>query len=339
MSLISVNNLTKQFQRPIRQEGFTGAVKDLFHRQYEYKTAVNDISFQINQGEIVGYLGPNGAGKSTTIKMMVGILVPTAGSVTVNELIPYKNRKIHAKNIGVVFGQRTQLWWDIPVTESLLLMKYMYKIPNDQYRKNIELFSDILDLHEFKNTAVRQLSLGQRMRADLCAALLHDPKILFLDEPTIGLDVVVKEKIREFIKEINKVRQTTVVLTTHDMDDVEKLCSRVIVIDHGQIMYDGNISHLKDKYGSDEIITIEPEHNHDLISLRDKLLSLNVMDTKIKDLKLQITYNKGDINSMQILSKIMSESSIIDFTIQPCEIDEVIRRMYTENSLKGKLKI
>ncbi|MBP1996112.1 ABC transporter ATP-binding protein [Paenibacillus eucommiae] len=328
MSIISVKNLNKQFQRPIRKEGFGGAIKDLFNRQYETITAVNNISFDIQEGEIVGYIGPNGAGKSTTIKMMVGILIPTAGAVTVNGIIPHENRKQYTKNIGVVFGQRTQLWWDIPVSESLLLMKYMYKIPDDQYRRNLEHFSDILGLNEFKHTAVRQLSLGQRMRADLCAALMHNPQILFLDEPTIGLDVVVKENIRTFIKEINRSRQTTVILTTHDMADIEKLCSRVIVIDRGQIMYDGNIPQLKMQYGSDERMIIELEVKRDASKVKEKLEASHIGYVELEGTHLKITYNKSEINSTQILRAIMNEANIVDFIVQPCEIDEVIRRMY-----------
>lgn len=334
MPLISVKNLNKQFKRPLRKEGFKGAIEDLFNRQYETITAVNNISFEIKHGEIVGYIGPNGAGKSTTIKMMVGILRPTAGVVTVDGIKPHQNRKQYTRDIGVVFGQRTQLWWDIPVTESLLLMKYIYKISDYQYKLNLELFSEILGLNEFKNIAVRQLSLGQRMRADLCAALMHNPKILFLDEPTIGLDVVVKETIRTFIKEINRARQTTIILTTHDMADIEKLCSRVIVIDRGQIMYDGSIPHLKNKYGSDEMMTIEFEEFNEGMDIITQLNSLHVDKIVMEGNQLKLTYNKSDINSTQILEFIMNHAKIIDFMVQSCEIDEVIRRMYTHSVLK-----
>lgn len=330
MTMISVDSLNKSFKRPIRSEGISGAIKDLFNRQYETVTAVNNISFEINSGEIVGFIGPNGAGKSTTIKMMVGILTPTNGIVRVDGIIPHKNRKQYTKNIGVVFGQKTQLWWDIPVTESLLLMKYMYKIPDDQYKKNLEIFSDILDLNEFKNTAVRQLSLGQRMRADLCAALLHNPNILFLDEPTIGLDVVVKEKIRMFIREINNIRKTTIILTTHDMADIEKLCSRVIVIDRGNIMYDGDIPKLKNEYGSDETMSIEFDEHPEIDKVKEKVQLLNIDHISYNEKQLVITYNKSKTNSTQILESVMSHAKIIDFLIQPCEIDEVIRRLYMQ---------
>lgn len=334
MQLIRVKGLVKTFKKPIRSEGFTGAIKDLFHRKYEQVTAVNNISFDINRGEVVGYIGPNGAGKSTTIKMMVGILTPTSGEVTVDGIIPYKNRKQYMKNIGVVFGQRTQLWWDIPVTESLLLMKYMYKIPDAQYRRNLELFHEILDLDSFKNTAVRQLSLGQRMRADLCAALLHNPQILFLDEPTIGLDVVVKDQIREFIQEINKEHKITVILTTHDMDDIEKLCSRVIVIDHGQKMYDGNIAQLKNEFGSDEVMTLQFEEGSNMDRIQMQLSAKNVRQVVMDGKKLKIVYDKKEITSTSIIEFVMKQAKLVDFMIQPCDIDEVIKRLYNHNPYK-----
>ena len=246
MAIIEVKELSKVFKIKKREPGFVGALKGLFSNVYEEKKAVDNISFNIDEGEIVGYIGPNGAGKSTTIKILVGILTPTFGQVEVKGIIPYNNRQENARNIGVVFGQRTQLWWDIPVSETLDLLRHMYKVPLDVYKKNLELFTDILGIDKFIHTPVRQLSLGQRMRADICAALLHNPPIVYLDEPTIGLDVVVKENIRTFIKEINRQRKTTVLLTTHDVSDIEKLCSRVMVIDKGQIMYDGSLELLKE---------------------------------------------------------------------------------------------
>jgi ABC-2 type transport system ATP-binding protein len=252
MAIIEVKDLEKVFKLQKRQEGFSGILKGLFNPQYEEKPAVNKVSFEIPRGEIVGYIGPNGAGKSTTIKMLVGILVPTSGEVLVNGIVPYKNRINNSKNIGVVFGQRTQLWWDIPVTDSLNIMKYLYKIPEDRFKQNLRFLIEILDMGSFINTPVRQLSLGQRMRADLCAALLHNPPILFLDEPTIGLDVVIKERIRKFINEINQQYKTTVILTTHDISDIEKLCSRVIVINKGKNVFDGKLEELRNSYGYEE---------------------------------------------------------------------------------------
>lgn len=322
--MIKLMNITKEYKRPLRKPGFTGVFNDLFNRKYEVIKAVDDITFEIRQGEIVGYIGPNGAGKSTTIKMMTGILVPTRGFIEVNGKIPYKNRREYSKKIGVVFGQRTQLWWDIPVLESFKLIKDMYSIPEETYSRNIQLFSDVLDIHEFEKVAVRQLSLGQRMRADICAALLHDPDILFLDEPTIGLDVVVKEKIRKFIKEINASRNTTVILTTHDMDDIESLCSRVIVIDQGKKMYDGEIEKMKKMFATRDIISIEIDTGARIPKLDD----LNLIDFTYNQGKISISYNKNEITSSQILSRIMAQSQVIDFEVHSSPIDEVVRQMY-----------
>jgi len=327
MPLIKVENLVKDFKRQKRKEGFWGAVQGLVHREYEIKTAVDHINFEVDKGEIVGYIGPNGAGKSTTIKMLVGILVPSSGHIKVNGLEPYKNRIENAKRIGVVFGQRTQLWWDTPVSESFNLMKYMFKIPEDTYRANLKLFSEILGLDEFINVAVRQLSLGQRMRADLCAALLHNPEILYLDEPTIGLDVVVKENIREFIKEINQRTQTTVILTTHDMSDIEKLCSRVMVIDQGRIMYDGALDNLKNIYGTEEVLTVEVEG---FIKEMNGLKNLGVSDVNIEGNKAIVKYDKKSINSTRLIGWLMERYTLKDFLVKETEIEEVIRKMYKD---------
>lgn len=327
MSLIRVDHLTKEFKRQTRTEGIGGAIKDLFNRKYTTKTAVDRISFEIEKGEVVGYIGPNGAGKSTTIKMLSGILVPSGGIVEVAGVVPHKNRKEYTRNIGVVFGQRTQLWWDIPVSESFRLMKYMYKISDEQYKTNMELFSDILDIQSFINTPVRQLSLGQRMRADLCAALLHNPDILYLDEPTIGLDVVVKESIREFIKQINKERRTTVILTTHDMSDIEKLCSRVIVIDQGKIMYDGGLNHLKRIYGSGETMVVE---SSDAIVPMNELYQLGIEECEVEGSTITIKYDKTAVNSTLILKWLMARITITDFVVHPAEIEQIIRKMYND---------
>ena len=225
--------------------------------EYEIVTAVNDISFQVGEGEIIGYIGPNGAGKSTTIKMLAGILVPTAGSMRVLGCVPHQQRTEHTRHIGVVFGQRTHLWWDVPVIDSLRLLRDIYKVPEAQYQRNLALFSDLLGLNEFQNVPVRQLSLGQRVRADIAAALLHDPAILFLDEPTIGVDVVSKDRLRTFIKEINAARKVTVLLTTHDMNEIEKMCRRVIIIDHGRLIYDGSIEAIRAQYGSQRVLAVD----------------------------------------------------------------------------------
>ncbi|OMF24523.1 sugar ABC transporter ATP-binding protein [Paenibacillus sp. FSL H8-0548] len=325
MPLIQVENLRKEFKRQKRKDGFWPLMKSLVYREYEQKVAVEDISFTIDQGEIVGYIGPNGAGKSTTIKMMVGILVPTSGDVHVKGLVPFENRIENARRIGAVFGQKSQLWWDTPVIESLRLTKYMYDIPEDRYLQNMALFGDILGLDEFKNVAVRSLSLGQRMRADLCAALLHDPEIVYLDEPTIGLDVVVKERIREFIREINRERGTTVILTTHDMSDIEKLCSRVMVVDHGRLMYDGNLNTLKNDYGNMETMELDTEED---FVMDDALLRMGISFSRTEDARSQLVYDKKNINSSVVIKWIMDRYSVRDFKVKETEIEEIIRNLY-----------
>jgi ABC-2 type transport system ATP-binding protein len=248
---IRVEALTKVFRVARHHRGALGALRNLFEREYREVRAVDGISFAVSAGEMLGCLGPNGAGKSTTIKMLTGILTPTAGQVEVLGLSPQRRRKEVAARIGVVFGQRTQLWWDLPLIESLDLLRYIYRVPAARYRRNLDTFRALLDLDAFLNTPVRQLSLGQRMRGDLAAALLHDPDVLYLDEPTIGLDVVGKHRIRDFLRTINRERGVTVVLTTHDMADVEQLCSRLLIIDHGQLLYDGGLRHIVDLLGTE----------------------------------------------------------------------------------------
>lgn len=327
MSIIEVKNISKEFKIQKREEGIKGQIKSLFCRKYEIKKAVNDISFKINEGEIVGYIGPNGAGKSTTIKMLVGILQPTDGEVLINGISPYDNRKENAKNMGVVFGQRTQLWWDIPLKDSIALMKYMYNVPEEEFNKNYEFYSEVLELNEFINTPVRQLSLGQRMRAEICVALLHNPKLLYLDEPTIGLDVVVKDKIRNAIKKINKEKKVTVILTTHDMSDIEKLCDRVMVVDTGRVIYDGELKELASKYGSEEKMSINVGQSKELS--RGKLLELGVELINYNNGIYNIKYDSNSINSAQIIKWFVKNGyDITNFTIEEMGIEEVIRKVY-----------
>ncbi|SHI22289.1 ABC transporter ATP-binding protein [Desulfosporosinus lacus] len=322
MSLIEVNHLSKEFQIAKRQEGIYGALRSLFHREYTTKLAVQDISFAVSKGEIVGYIGPNGAGKSTTIKMLTGILVPTSGDILVNGLIPFKERQKNARQIGVVFGQRTQLWWDLPTIESFELLRQVFQIPNEQYRKNMARFSDILGLEEFLQTPVRQLSLGQRMRADIAASLLHDPAILFLDEPTIGLDVVAKERMRSFIREINQERGVTVILTTHDMSDIEKLCQRMILIDHGRVMYDGELAKIKDRFGKERVLIIDLEEDTNGFSVN----GAEVIKQEGKRKWLQ--FNRDVMSASQLISQISELYEIKDLSIQDPEIEVMIRNIY-----------
>lgn len=254
--MIHVEHLTKQFVAARRYPGFMGAVKSLFTSEKEITQAVDDVSFHIKKGEIVGYIGSNGAGKSTTIKMMTGILVPTSGTVFVGGIEPYKRREENARQIGVVFGQRTQLWWDLPLTETFSVLKEIYQVPDDVFRKRMDFIYGVLGIGEFEKQSVRTLSLGQRMRADLGAALVHNPKVLYLDEPTIGLDVVVKDKIRDAIKEMNQSFDTTVILTTHDLVDIEELCRHIIIIDEGKKIYDGSLAGLKMEYQETDLTAI-----------------------------------------------------------------------------------
>ena len=254
--MIEVNELTKVFRKPIRGEGLSGMVKTLFSRQYEEIRAVDGISFTVPDGEIVGYIGPNGAGKSTTIKMMCGILTPSSGSVLIDGVEPYRRRRQVAQHIGVVFGQKTQLWWDIPLIESFKVLKEIYQVSDAEYTERMGFLGEVLDSTRFLSQPVRTLSLGERMRSDLAAAMLHNPRILFLDEPTIGLDVLVKEKIRLAIHELNKSYGTTVVLTTHDMTDIEDLCSRIILLEKGAILYDGPLGSLKNRFGNLKTLTL-----------------------------------------------------------------------------------
>jgi ABC-2 type transport system ATP-binding protein len=322
MSIIEVNRLSKEFQIAKRQEGIKGALQSLFHREYTTKLAVQDISFAVNAGEIVGYIGPNGAGKSTTIKMLTGILVPTSGDIRVNGLIPYKERQKNARQIGVVFGQRTQLWWDLPTIESFELLRQVFQIPKEQYRRNMARFSEILGLEEFLQTPVRQLSLGQRMRADIAASLLHDPVILFLDEPTIGLDVVAKERMRSFIREINREREVTVILTTHDMSDIEKLCQRMILIDHGQVMYDGELAKIKERFGKQRVLILDLEEESVAFSIKGAKVIQQAGNRK------WLQFNRDEMSAAQLISRISENYEIKDLSIQDPEIEVMIRHIY-----------
>lgn len=326
--MIEVKNLTKEFKVNKKYPGFKGAIKSFFSREYTIKKAVDDVSFTINDGEIVGYIGANGAGKSTTIKMMTGILTPTSGEVLVNGVIPYKDRKKNAYNIGVIFGQRTQLWWDLPLSESFTLLKEIYEVDDKSYEDRMKFLCDVLDLNEFMLSPVRTLSLGQRMRADIAAALINNPKIIYLDEPTIGLDVVVKEKVRQAIKEIKKQYGTTVILTTHDLSDIEELCDRIIIIDKGKKIYDGGIKEIKDKYGYMTTAEISVKENKQ-ININDNFkLEEDNLNYKFEEGKLIITFNKNKVSSTEIIQYIMSNMNVVDFKINETSIEDIIKKIY-----------
>lgn len=335
--MIKVENVSKEFVSPKKYPGLKGAIKGLFSNEKVSKIAVDDISFDIEKGEIVGYIGSNGAGKSTTIKMMTGILTPTKGSCMVNGINPCEKRKENAQNIGVVFGQRTQLWWDLPLSESFSILKEIYDIPDENYKSQMEFLNDVLGLPEFFDKPVRTLSLGQRMRADLGAALLHNPKVLYLDEPTIGLDLVVKDNIRKAIKEINAKYQTTVILTTHDIGDIEELCSRIIIIDEGKKIYDGTLEHLKDTYGSKRKVVMEVK---DVAAVEKldlaKTLSLEA-DAQTMALAAEldvnkkiytVTFDKHRIQAPQVLSAVMEVTEVTDIKLQETELAEIVKEIY-----------
>lgn len=325
MSLIRVEDLRKEFKVAVRREGPLAALRTLFSREYTTKRAVDGISFQIEPGEVVGYVGPNGAGKSTTIKVLTGILVPTAGRVEVQGLVPYERRIENARRIGVVFGQRTQLWWDLPTIESFELLRHIYRVPADRYRANMARFTDLLGLDEFVHTPVRQLSLGQRMRADLAAALLHDPGIVYLDEPTIGLDVVAKERIRGFIAELNRERGTTVILTTHDMSDVEKLCRRMILIDQGQVVYDGPLGQIKTRFGRHRVLVVDLEGAPD-----GPIEVAGAECIRYQDGRKWLRFDRTEISAAQLITRVSDHYGIVDLTLEEPEIEGIIRRIYEE---------
>lgn len=329
--MIKVDNLTKEFKINKKYPGFKGAIKSFFSNEYTKKIAVNNISFEIKKGEIVGYIGANGAGKSTTIKMMTGILTPTYGTVSVDNLIPYQQREDNAKNIGVVFGQKTQLWWDLPISETFTLLKDIYNVNDNDFEKRMSFLNEVLDLEPFYLSPVRTLSLGQRMRADLAAALIHNPKVLYLDEPTIGLDVVVKEKVRKAIKLINDEFNTTIILTTHDLIDIEELCSRIIIIDNGCKIYDGKIDDIKSLYGYLTTIEIQfkEEVNLDELYFTNEIIP-NDDDFKIEVIenKFIITFNKNKITTSEIMSKVMKDFTVLDFSIKDTSIEDIIKKIY-----------
>lgn len=322
--IIRAERLTKQFKSLRRKDGVAGALANLFSRDYELKDAVKDVSFELDAGELVGYIGPNGAGKSTTIKMLTGILVPTSGNCTVDGVVPWLDRKGNARQIGVVFGQRTQLYWDLPLIESFRLLRAIYGIPHDRFEQNLKAFTDMLELDEFIRTPVRQLSLGQRMRGDFAAAMLHEPKVVFLDEPTIGLDVVAKEAIREFIARTNRTRGTTYILTTHDLNDVEKLCDRIIIIDHGRKLYDGRIEAIKEQFGSQRILTADL--NVDCIGIDIQRPGAAV--TARAGHRITIEFDRNRVRADELIVDLSRHCELKDVTIAEPELEAIIRQIY-----------
>ena len=321
--MIEVEHITKDYKVAKREAGFHNAVKALFSRKQDTVRALNDISFKIDDGEILAYIGPNGAGKSTTIKILCGILTPDKGNCIVDGYVPWKDRKSYVKNIGVVFGQRSQLWWDIPIIDSFELIKDMYDIDSRTYKQNVSELCQLLDLEEIVKTPARNLSLGQRMRCEIVASLLHDPKILFLDEPSIGLDAVSKLAVRDFIKRINAEKGTTVILTTHDMQDIEALTHRVMLIGKGQILLDGSLEELKKKVSDKKEIIIK--HHGKTPELCEGMNYLEQQDDKIR-----ITLDPKIISVSEGIAYLSRETEIIDLEVSDISADEMVARLYKE---------
>ncbi len=322
--MITVEGLCKTFKVQKRSAGFKAAVKSLFHREYNEIEALKDVSFTIDEGEIVGYIGPNGAGKSTTIKVMSGILLPDKGKCSIMGRTPWKERVAHVKNIGVVFGQRSQLWWDVPVVDSFELLRDIYKIPAGEYRASLDMLVETLDLSGIINNPVRQLSLGQRMRCEIAASLLHSPKILFLDEPTIGLDAVSKIAVRKFIKSINKEKKVTVILTTHDMNDIEALADRIVLIGKGRILYDGNLNNLRSRFGTNKTITIDYEEN----STPPEIPGTTLLSWSPERASLLVDTQKATVS--EVISLLSNRLELLDFTVESTPIEEIIVQLYKE---------
>jgi ABC-2 type transport system ATP-binding protein len=321
-AIIHVHDLKKYFQVPRQFRGRMGWLRTLLTRQYRTIKAVDGISFDIRKGELVGYLGPNGAGKSTTVKMLAGLLVPTAGELEVNGRVPWRERQAYVAQIGAVFGQRTTLWWDLPLIESLDLLQYIYKIPENIFHRNLLEFRNLLDLDPFLSLPVRSLSLGQRMRADLCAALLHNPPLVFLDEPTIGLDVVAKERIRQFIKHINQERRTTVILTTHDLIDVEKLCERVMIIDNGHLLYDGSLEALKARFGGKRELVVEFAEAYEQYEVDRAEISAQ------EGQRVTYLFDRKLVSASDLINSLSSRFHIRDLEVREQSLEVTIRRIY-----------
>ena len=325
--MISVQNLEKQFSIRKNHKGQFAALKNFMTRDANIIKAVDDISFKVQKGEIVGYLGPNGAGKSTTLKILTGLLVPSSGEVSINGFVPWQNREKYVARIGAVFGQRSTLWWDLPVTESLDLLQHIYSIPENKFQKNLNTFTKLLELEPFLNSPVRSLSLGQRMRADICAALLHDPDVLFLDEPTIGLDVVAKERIRQFIKHMNETQGTTIILTTHDLADVQKLCQRTMIIDQGKLLFDGQLDALQTRFGGKRQLIVDFAESYPNVS------TPNASIKSFKDKRATYEFDKQSISASQLISQVSQSYQIQDLTVQEPDIEATIREIYEKKLL------
>ncbi|MFB9325669.1 ATP-binding cassette domain-containing protein [Paenibacillus aurantiacus] len=322
--MITVSNLTKQFRQTVPKEGRFSGIRTLLARDYRIKNAVTDISFSIPKGEFVGYIGPNGAGKSTTIKMLAGILHPTSGTVRIDGLSPHRQRRAVARKLGVLFGQRTQLWWDLPTADSFDILAAMYGLDPQRKKDRIGLLTELLELNAFMATPVRKLSLGQRMRADIAAALLHDPEILFFDEPTIGLDVTAKKNIRGFLRQINRELGKTILLTTHDMDDIEQLCSRVIVINEGALSFDGTIPELRHRIGLPTRMSVTYKSEVVAIASIHDALNIHAIDGRT----VLATCNREKMSAMEALRLLETLGEIEDIHMEEPNFEDIVHHIY-----------
>lgn len=331
MSMISAVSLSKSFRRPEKDPGMRGALKHLVRPQFRDVTAVDDVSFQVDAGESVAYVGPNGAGKSTTVKLLTGVLVPTSGEVTVCGLHPFEQRQANARNIGVVFGQRTQLWWDIPVIESLRMLGDIYDVPAANFTRTFDELADVLDLGPLLTVPARQLSLGQRMRCDLAASLIHSPRILYLDEPSIGLDVSVKARFREFIQFVHQQRGLTVMLTSHDIGDIEELCPRMIMIDWGKIIYDGEFAEVTRRFGWEQRVRVTlAEEVTDAPAVARAALDSIPTESIVQPnpTMLDVALDGRITTTGQIIRGLATALPIADIAIEETSAESIIRNLY-----------
>ena len=323
MPAIAAQDLTKTFHITQKDPGVRGAIKAVFQPHHTTKTAVNKVNFTINAGEMVGYIGVNGAGKSTTIKMLTGVLQPTSGQVRVLGRDPHRERVANARQIGVVFGQRTQLWWDLALIESLDMVAKIYEVPTDRYKQLLKQFADVLDLNELLHVPIRQMSLGQKMRAELAATLIHEPQVVYLDEPTIGLDLLVKERIRQFIHDQNTQKGTTVVLTTHDLGDIEELCSRVMIIDNGELIYDGPLSLIKDRFGKYREIKFDTTGFEGVVNL-----PAGAQMIEQGECSLVVRFDRTLASASQVAASVMSQVDVRDFSLSEPGLAMIIKQIY-----------
>jgi ABC-2 type transport system ATP-binding protein len=316
VALIELDAIEKRFTQRVKR----GRVR----RERRVIRAVDGVSFEIEAGALVGYVGPNGAGKSTTVKMLTGILVPSAGRISVAGLDPSRQRIQLARRIGVVFGQRVQLWWDLPLCDSFELLRHIYRVPFDRWRANLDTFTELLELAPFLDTPVRQLSLGQRMRGELTASMLHDPEILFLDEPTIGLDIVAKARVREFLASVNRERGVTVLLTTHDLSDIERLCRRLLIIDHGRVIYDGGLDTLIERYGEERTLIVDLEEPAEPLEVPGARV------VRVDGPRQWLRFRRDEVSAAQLTAAVAAQAALVDLAIDEPDIEDVVRRIYVD---------